>query len=233
MRINRYLADSGVCSRRQADKLIEEKRVKINGKHAAIGAEVADNDTVTLDGAPVKRVHKYTYLLLNKPKGCISSVSDEFNRKTVMDYIDIKDKRLFPVGRLDYDSEGMLIITDDGELANRLTHPANEIYKTYIVKTQGLPSEEDLNRLRRGVIIDGKKTNRSYIKLLESDDNGSRLEVKISEGRNHQIKKMFEAIGREVKFLKRVAIGDLRLGGLMRGEYRRLKDEEVYYLKNL
>lgn len=235
MRINKYLADSGICSRRNADKLIEEGRVKVNGKIVReLGLDInTDNDTVMVDDKKVTPVAQFTYLIFNKPKGCITAVSDSRGRKTVMDYIDIEDKRLFPVGRLDYDSEGMLIITDDGDLAFRLTHPKNEIFKTYHVKIEGVINDTEIRSLRNGVMIDGYKTNRCSIRVLNIADNITRLEVKINEGRNHQIKKMFLTVGKTVIFLKRMAVGDLRLGGLSRGKYRYLKDEEIFYLKNL
>lgn len=235
MRINKYLADSGICSRRNADKLIEEGRVKVNGKIVReLGLDVnTDNETVMVDDKKVTPVTQFTYLIFNKPKGCITAVSDSRGRKTVMDYIDIEDKRLFPVGRLDYDSEGMLIITDDGDLAFRLTHPKNEIFKTYHVKIEGVINDTEIRSLRNGVMIDGYKTNRCSIRVLNIADNITRLEVKINEGRNHQIKKMFLTVGKTVIFLKRMAVGDLRLGGLSRGTYRYLKEEEIYYLKNL
>lgn len=235
MRINKYLADSGICSRRNADKLIEEGRVKVNGKIVReLGLDInTDNDTVMVDDKKVTPVTQFTYLIFNKPKGCITAVSDSRGRKTVMDYIDIEDKRLFPIGRLDYDSEGMLIITDDGDLAFRLTHPKNEIFKTYHVKIEGVINDTEIRSLRNGVMIDGYKTNRCSIRVLNIADNITRLEVKINEGRNHQIKKMFLTVGKTVIFLKRMAVGDLRLGGLSRGKYRYLKDEEIFYLKNL
>jgi len=235
MRINKYLAECGVASRRNADKLIEEGKIKVNGKTVTEpGLDInIDNDTVMVLDRKVTPVKTYTYLMLNKPKGCVTTVSDDRNRKTVMDFINIEGKRLFPVGRLDYDSEGLLIITDDGELSNRLTHPKNEIFKTYSVKIEGTINETELRMLRNGVVIDGKKTNRSNVKVIEVVENITRLEVKINEGRNRQIKKMFEAVGKNVIFLKRVAIGDLRLGGLGRGAFRNLKDDEVFYLKNL
>lgn len=235
MRINKYLADCGVSSRRNADKLIAEGRVKVNSKTITEpGLDInIDNDTVMVDNIKVEIVSNYTYLLLNKPKGCVTTVKDEKDRKTVMDYVNVGDKRLFPVGRLDYDSEGLLIITNDGDLSFRLTHPKNEIFKTYIVKIDGTINESELRSLRNGVIIDGNKTNRCSIKVLEIVDNITRLEVKINEGKNHHIKKMFDTVGKNVVFLKRIAIGDLRLGGMGRGASRNLTEDEVYYLKNL
>jgi 23S rRNA pseudouridine2605 synthase len=233
MRINKYLADAGAASRRTADNLITEGRVKVNGKPAVIGQEIRlPNDTVTLDGVKLVLKSKNIYLLFHKPKGCICTQNDEKGRKTIYDYIDLKE-RLVSVGRLDYDSEGLLILTNDGSLVNYLTHPSNEIPKTYHVKIEGEIAESDLATLRAGVEIDGYKTSRAKIKLLELKDNVSRFEMTIYEGRNRQIKKMFESVGKEVIFLKRVSIGDLRLGGLGRGAYRELSATEVDYLKKL
>lgn len=236
IRINKYLADSGVCSRRNADKLVEEGRVKINNVPVTeLGKTVNENnDTVTVDGIIVKPVKNYVYVLFYKPKGCITTANDEKGRKTIFDYIDLKE-RLFPIGRLDYDSEGLLILTNDGALAQKISHPSNEIPKTYIVKVEGDMPEHKLAQLRKGVIVDGEKTKRSKVKLLEysEDTRISRLEVTITEGRNRQVRKMFEAVERNVIFLKRVAVGELRLGGLKRGGYRFLKDYEIEYLKKM
>jgi 23S rRNA pseudouridine2605 synthase len=232
MRINKYLSDSGAASRRSSDKLVGEGRVKINGKPAAVGQNVRESDAVTLDGVKLNPIKKHIYLMFNKPKGCICSKSDEKGRKTIYDYIDFKE-RLVSVGRLDYDSEGLLLLTNDGALVNYLTHPSNEIPKTYHVKVVGEVLESDLAALRAGVTVDGIKTSRAKIKLLEFKENISRFEMTIYEGRNRQIKKMFETIGKEVVFLKRVSVGDLRLGGLSRGTYRELSDAEINYLKKL
>ncbi|MDR3263659.1 MAG: rRNA pseudouridine synthase [Clostridiales bacterium] len=233
MRINKYLADCGAASRRACDKLIEEGKVKVNGKPAVIGQEInTDNDTVTLDGIKLVLSKKNLYLMFNKPKGCICTRNDEKGRKTIYDYVDLKE-RLVSVGRLDYDSEGLLILTTDGALVNYLTHPSNEIPKTYHVKIDGEVLQSDLATLRAGVEIDGVKTSRAKIKLIEFSDNISRFEMTIYEGRNRQIKKMFETIGKEVLFLKRVSIGDLKLGGLSRGAHRELTPLEVNYLKKL
>lgn len=235
MRINKYIADSGIASRRNAEKLIAEGRVKINQKTVTDLATDVDisNDTVTVDGVKIQPVKNLTYIMLNKPKGCVATVSDEHGRKTVFDYIDLDNKRLFPVGRLDYDSEGLLIITNDGDLSFRLTHPSNEVPKTYIARIEGEISESELAVLRGGVVLDGVKTKRAKIKLLEFENNESRLQLTIYEGRNRQIRRMFETIGKEVVFLKRTAIGDLKLGGLSRGAWRYLSDAEINYLKNI
>ena len=192
------------------------------------------NDSVTVDGVRVKPVAEYTYIMLYKPKGCITTVNDELGRKTVYDYLtDIDVPHLVPVGRLDYDTEGLLLLTNDGDLTFSLTHPSHEVEKTYIVKVEGEMPEHKLAQLRKGVVIDGVKTNRSRVKLLEYKDGISRLRVSITEGRNRQVRKMFEAVEREVIFLKRIAVGELRLGGLARGAYRYLTDAEIAYLKSL
>lgn len=235
VRLNKYLASCGAASRRGADELIRSGRVKVN---AAVvtepGARVeTDNDTVTLDGKKVTPVSKMTYIMLYKPKGCITSVRDDKGRKTVYDYLDVEVPHLVPVGRLDYDTEGLLILTNDGELANRLTHPSGEVPKTYLVRAEGQFPEHILAKLRKGVEIDGIKTKRSKVKLLEQDEKEGKLLVTITEGRNRQIRRMFEAVERNVVFLKRMAIGELRLGGLARGKWRYLRDEEVEYLKRL
>lgn len=224
-----------MASRRAADKLIEEGKIKINGKVVTeLGTTVRmDLDTVSYDGEIVKPVQKFSYVLFYKPKGCITTVKDELGRKTIYDFIDLQIPRLVPVGRLDYETEGMLILTNDGDLAYTLTHPSHEVPKTYSVKVREEMPEHKLAQLRKGVLVDGVKTNRSKVKLKEYKDGVSKLEVTITEGRNRQIRKMFEAVGSEVIFLKRVAIGQLRLGGLARGAYRFLRDEEVAYLKSL
>lgn len=234
-RLNKYLAECGVASRRGADQVIADGRVKINGKTVTeFGTKVnIYNDTVAVDDVICKPNNKSVVIMFNKPKGCVTTTSDEKGRKTIYDYIDITSPRLFPIGRLDYDSEGLLLLTNDGNLANKITHPSYEITKTYLVKVVGEMSEHKLAQLRKGVMVDGSLTKRSKVKLLEFKDGISRLEVTISEGRNRQVRKMFQAVEREVIFLKRVAIGDLRLGGLSRGGYRYLNEYELEYLKNL
>ncbi|MBR2614097.1 MAG: rRNA pseudouridine synthase [Clostridia bacterium] len=234
MRINKFLAESSVASRRAADKLIEEGRVKINNKTCKLGDEVdIDNDIVTVNGNVVSLVKNYDYYIMNKPKGYVTTVKDDKDRKTVMDLMPPSKKRFFPVGRLDYDTEGLLILTNDGDLTYRLTHPKNEIPKTYSVKVEGNVTEDELNKLRAGVYIDGVKTKKSTIKIMETMQGFTKLNVVITEGKNRQIRKMFEKIGKNVVFLKRIKIGDLTLKGLNRGEVRKLNAREVDYLLNL
>ena len=234
MRINKFLAECGVCSRRKADQLIDDGAVKINGETASIGNDVnVDNDIVTVNGKIINKVKKYDYYIMNKPKGCVCTVKDDKNRKTVMDYLPADIKRVFPVGRLDYDTEGLLILTNDGDLTFKLTHPKNEVPKTYLVKTEKPVNEQDLSKLRSGVVIDGVKTKKCNIRVVEKLKNGTKLHITITEGRNRQVRKMFEAVGNNVDFLKRIKIGELQLKGLNRGEVRRLSAEEINYLLNL
>ena len=233
MRINKFLAESGVASRRASDQLITDGVVKINGKIAKLGDEVNAGDSVSVNGKLVNTVKKYDYYIMNKPKGYVCTVKDDKGRKTVMDLLPKNAKRLFPVGRLDYDSEGLLILTNDGDLTFRLTHPKNEVPKTYLVKTEKPVSDEDLVKLRSGVYIDGVKTQKCNIRLIETLKTGSKLHITLTEGRNRQVRKMFESIGNFVDFLKRIKIGDLTLTGLDRGQVRQLTYSEIEYLKNL
>lgn len=236
MRINKYIATGGLCSRRAAEDYILAGKVKINGKVITnLATEVDEyNDTVIVDGKKIVPVSHFTYVLFYKPKGCICSLNDEKGRKTIFDYLkDFENKRIFPIGRLDYDTEGLLILTNDGNLSNRLTQPVNEISKTYVVKVEGNVQESDLARLRNGVTIDGIKLKRCKIKVVEVTDKYTRMEVVIYEGKNREIHKMFETIGKTVIFLKRIKIGDLKLGGLGRGAYRYLTEKEINYLKRL
>ncbi len=240
-RLNKYLASCGVASRRESEKLILDGRVKVNGKVVKeLGTQVNENnDRVSVDGNLVKPVLDYSYIMMYKPKGCVTTMKDDKGRKTVYSYLeDLNIPHLVPVGRLDYDTEGLLLLTNDGELVHALTHPSHEVPKTYIVKVKGQVLEHKLAQLRKGVIIDDGngnkvKTDRAKVKLVGFEDDTSRFEVTIHEGKNRQIRKMFEAVGEEVIFLKRVSIGDLRLGGLARGKYRYLNDAEIEYLKRL
>lgn len=233
MRINKFLAESGVCSRRGADALILDGVVKINGKICDLGANVTSDDTVTVKGKVVNVVKKYEYYIMNKPKGYVCTVKDDKGRKTVMDLLPPKTERLFPVGRLDYDSEGLLLFTNDGDLTFKLTHPKNEVPKTYLVKTEKPVSEEELNKLRSGVYIDGVKTNKCKIRVIETSKEFTKLHITITEGKNRQVRKMFESINNNVDFLKRIKIGELALTGLNRGEVRKLNPREVDYLLNI
>ena len=232
-RLNKYLAACGVGSRRECDKLIDSGVVKVNGKVATLGATVADNDQVTVHGKRVGQKSKNFYVMLHKPKGCVTTVRDEFGRKTVMDFVSDIPARLFPVGRLDYDTEGLLLLTNDGEIANLLTHPKNKVEKTYVARLSGALTEAERKQLEDGVMVDGTLTAPAKVKILQRDQHHTRAEVTITEGRNHQVKKMFEAVGKEVEFLKRTSVGQLHLGGLQRGAYRFLNDKELEYIRSL
>ncbi len=233
MRINKYLAQAGVASRRDCDILVEEGKVTINGRVAEVGQDVKESDDVRVSGNHVT-LKKNEYYILNKPKGYISSVSDDKGRKTVMDLMPKGAGRIYPVGRLDYDSEGLLILTTDGQLAQRLTRPENEIPKTYLVRVEGTLKESDLNPLRSGVEIEkGYITKKCKMHIVETNTAYTKIHVVLTEGKNREIRRMFETIGKEVTLLKRIKIGDLTLSGLDRGAYRKLTKQEIEYLRNL
>ena len=191
-----------------------------------------DGDNIKVEGRPVT-VKKNEYYLLHKPKGYLCTVSDDKGRKTVMDILGDGVGRVYPVGRLDYDSEGLLILTTDGELAQHLTHPSNEVPKTYLVKVEGRLTEADLNPIRSGIEIDGYVTKKCRAHIVETNKNYTKVELVLREGKNREIRKMFAAIGREVTLLKRTKVGELSLRGLDRGAFRKLTPAEVEYLKSI
>ena len=221
MRINKFLSTCGVASRRKAEDIILAGRISVNGKVITeLSTDIDENnDRVFLDGKRVQYTSNYIYLMLYKPKGCITSLSDEKGRKTVMDFIPEKYRPYVkPVGRLDYDSEGLLLFTNDGDFAKEITSPASKIKKHYIVKIEGNITRAETLKLSRGVELDeSTKTAPAMIKVLEEGKDKTKLEVVIQEGKNREIRRMFESIGKNVVFLKRTQIGMLRLGGLPRG----------------
>ena len=228
-RLQKIIAMKGYCSRRKAEELITKGKVKVNGELVTtMGYKASVNDFIEVEGNPLDEVEDKVYYLLNKPRGVVTTSSDEKGRKTVVDLIDTK-KRIYPVGRLDYDTTGLIILTNDGELTNYLIHPKNKIEKVYVAKIKGIISKVELGRLCRGVIIDGYKTSKAKAKILKIDKkkNTSVVELIIHEGKNHQVKKMFEAIGYEVLKLKRESIAFLTLDGVKPGEYRELSVKEV------
>ena len=238
MRINKYLAECGLASRRKCESFILNGDVTVNGKTVTdLSTQIERGDNVVVCGKKAVLPRKHIYLLVNKPKGCVTTVSDDKGRKTVLDIVraDYPDARLFPVGRLDYDTEGMLILTTDGELCNRLTHPTSEIKKVYSARIEGEIGEKELSRIRNGVEINGKMTKKCSARVVKYDGKTRQttVEISISEGMNREVRKMFEAVGKNVVFLKRVAIGDLRMRGVDRGSYRKLTAEETDYLKNV
>lgn len=233
IRLNKFIADAGICSRRQADALITHGRVKLNGQTITeLGIKIDPSiDIIEIDQKRVNTNHqKHIYLILNKPRGILTTVRDPFNRPTVMDLIDVPE-RIFPVGRLDQDSEGLLLFTNDGELSNRLIHPKHKIKKLYRVSVTGHPSEADIARLRNGIILDEKKTLPCRIHKIDQDRETTVFEIEIREGRKRQIRRMFQAIGHEVIILKRIQIGPIKLGRLPVGKWRYLRNDEIDALK--
>lgn len=235
IRLQKRIADSGYTSRRKAEELIKAGKVKVNNQVITeMGVLVKDSDVIEIEGNAIGTNDDKVYYLLYKPASVITSTSDEKKRKTVLDIIQ-EDKRIYPVGRLDYDTTGALILTNDGELTNKLTHPSNKIDKVYRVKIKGIIDGEAINKLKRGIIIDGVKTSKARVKMksYNKKNNSSVLNITIHEGKNHQIKKMLEAVGFEVIKLKRESIGFLTLRGLKPGEYRKLTAKEVKILYSM
>ncbi len=235
-RLQKFLAEAGVLSRRKAEEAIARGEVTVNGKTVTEqGVKVdPERDLVTYLGRKVqKNVQKSVYLMLHKPEGYVTTVRDQFGRPTVMDLVKDVKERIFPVGRLDYATSGLLLLTNDGALTYRLTHPAHEVQKTYEAKLNGVPNERQLQQFRSGIVIDGRKTKPAKIRILEQQTEACRVEIIIHEGRNRQVRKMCDAIGHPVIQLKRVATGELRLGTLAKGNYRHLTEKEVQYLKQL
>lgn len=233
-RLQKVIANSGVTSRRKAEELILNGKVKVNGRTIiTLGTQVSSSDKIEVNGMLINKEEK-VYYLLNKPREVIASVTDDKGRKTVVDLIE-EDKRIYPVGRLDYDTTGAIILTNDGEFANLMMHPKNEIDKCYVAKIEGELTPKELMTLKTGVIIDKVKTRRSRVKVRKVDktSNTSIVEITIHEGKNHQVKKMFEAVGHTVLKLKRERIAFLTLDGLKSGEYRKLNHKEVTTLYSL
>lgn len=226
MRLNKFIAESGFCSRRKADELILEGRVSVNRHEAILGMDITDADTVRVDGERIKINTKFEYYMLNKPKRVLCSSEDKFGRKLAVDFIKTK-RRLFTYGRLDFMTEGLIIISNDGEIYNHVMHPRKKLYKSYIVKVNRDIEEKDIEALTHGVVIEGKRTAPSKVKKIDKKE----IRIAIYEGRNRQIRKMLETLGYMVDSLKRVKVGELGLGNLQPGESRALTTEEVEYLK--
>ena len=231
MRLNKFLSGAGVASRRHSDELIKQGKICVNGKAVTeMGFEVNEKkDIVTFDGSEVKLPSSFVYYKFNKPRGYVCTASDEKGRKTIFDLIK-SDVRLFSIGRLDYDTEGLLLLTNDGEFANKIAHPSFHIEKEYRVTIEGMVLESEMAVLRNGVVVDGERMPSAKIKWLSYEKGFTKLSVVIDEGQNRQIRRMFEAINRSIKLLKRVRIGRVSLGGLPRGEIKQLKAEEIKLL---
>ncbi len=233
MRINKYIASTGLTSRRHAEDLVRAGKISVNGKVIAdLAFDVSAKDVVELDSKPINKT-EYRYIMMHKPKGYITSLSDDRGRKTIDKLIPPQFAGVKPVGRLDYNTEGLLLLTTDGDLAHKLTLPANEVEKTYIAKVEGKMTESQLAVMRAGVVIDGIRLKKCKVQIIETKDNFTKLQIKITEGKNRQIRKMFDAVGVNVVFLKRTAIAGLKLGGLARGKCRELSPAEVEYLIKL
>lgn len=235
MRINKFLASAGLGSRRKCEEFVLQKRVKVNGKVVDnLAFDIAENDKVLVDDKLVSVPRSFTYLMMHKPKGYLTTVSDDRERKTVMELLPEEFKHLMPVGRLDYNSEGLLLFTNDGEMAQKLMRPKNEIVKTYLVKVEGEVSSFDVSEIEKGVtLIDGTKFKKCKVIIKEIKDRKTKLEIQITEGKNREIRKIFDKYGYNVIFLKRISIGEIKLGGLTRGTCRLLRPVEIKYLKSL
>lgn len=232
MRLNKYIASCGAASRRRADTLVEAGRVTVNGCVVKIhGMDIDLNeDMVCVDGVRLKPEESKVYIMLNKPAGVLSTCRDDRGRKTVLDIVNGVDERLFPVGRLDYDTEGLLLMTNDGDFAYQYTHPKHEQNKTYYAEVIGdLPSTA-LSRLEQGVMIDGHTTSKAQIKILNKSADQTKLTITIHEGRNRQVRKMFETVDCHVRYLKRTAVENLTIGSLALGQWRYLTEKDFSLL---
>lgn len=235
VRLQKYIAMCGAASRRAAEQLIEEGKVSVNGKtvtEQGVKVEIGA-DEIKLKGKILKPEAKKYYIALNKPSGYVTTVKDQFKRPTVMDIVN-KDLsvRLFPVGRLDYETEGLLILTNDGDFSNRVAHPKFNMEKTYIVIIKGGITISAINKLRRGVVIDGYKTSPAELEMLDASAGKTTFKITIHEGRNRQVRKMFQSVGGKVEYLQRIKIGPVELGNLPIGRWRHLTSHEINYLMN-
>lgn len=234
IRIQKYISDCGIMSRRAAEEEIKRGRVSVNGEPAALGMKIdPTKDSVKVGAKLIKPrgTKKYVYLMLNKPRGFVTTMSDDRGRPCVADLVSDIGTRVYPVGRLDYDSEGLLLFTDDGALANKLMHPKGHIPKVYHVKTPTEVGNDTIKRLNKSFEIDGYTTKPAECTVVSMKKGATILRIVLQEGRNRQIRKMMESLELEIDYLKRVAIGDIKLGNLKAGEWRRLTPAQVAYLK--
>ena len=234
-RLQKVMAEYGVASRRKSEEMIYAGKVKVNGRLVTEpGLKIdKDRDVIEVDGEIIKSPEKKIYILLNKPSGYITSVRDQFGRPTVLDLLKGISTRVFPIGRLDYDTEGLLILSNDGELTYRITHPKHSIDKTYRALVRGEVKGEDIKIFERGMAIEDYIIAPAKMEIVRYSKGNSVIDITMHEGRNRQVRKMCSAIGHEVIRLRRIKIGDIGLGGLKTGEWRYLKDSEIRYLKEL
>lgn len=227
-KIQKIIANRGYTSRRKTEELIMQGKVYVDGKKASIGDRIDENANISIDGKEIVGTNNKVYFLLNKPRGVVSTVIDDKGRKTVVDFIDT-DERIYPVGRLDYDTTGLIILTNDGDFANMLMHPSYEIEKTYVAKINKVLDKDDINKLKKGIVIDNRKVDIKRFKVRKKDveKNTSIVELTIVEGRNHIVKKIFESMRIDVIKLSRVSYAFLTLDGLKSGEYRKLSIKEI------
>lgn len=233
-RLQKYMASCGVASRRKCEDIILQGRVKINGKVVKeLGLKINDEkDKVTVDNKIIKREEKKVYIALNKPEGYVSTVKDERGRKTLLDIVKVKE-RIYPIGRLDYDTSGLILLTNDGDVYNKIIHPREEKRKIYNAIIKGIPCEEDIIKFKNGIDIGGYITAKAKFKILSIDKGLAEVRIEIHEGKNRQIRKMCDAIGHPVLVLKRIQIGKIKLGNLEKGSWRYLDEEEIKYIKSL
>ena len=233
MRINKYLSSLGVASRREVDRLVDEGVIRVNGEPATSGMKVSSEDEIEVRGKVIETSQEEkVYYILNKPKGVISAAKDDRGRKTVVDMIDTK-QRIYPIGRLDFDTTGLILLTNDGELFNRIIHPRSTVYKSYFVVVKGEVSDASLKKLAEGVELEDGKTLPAKVRVVKSIPRSTSLIIEIREGRNRQIRRMCSAVGHPVYDLKRERIGKLEIRDLAEGQYRELTAEEVKYLYSL
>lgn len=233
-RLQKYMAACGVAARRKCEEIIEEGRVKVNGNIVTeLGFKVdPELDEIVVDSKLIKLEERKVYILLNKPEGYVSTVKDERGRKTILDIVKVNE-RIFPIGRLDYNTSGMILLTNDGDIYNRIIHPRKEVNKVYIAVIEGTPSKDKIDEFCNGIDIGGYITAKAKFRIIEKLQDKSKVEIIIHEGKNRQVRRMCEKIGHPVIALKRISVGNIKLGNLRRGEWRYLDENEINYLKNL
>lgn len=234
IRLQKILADCGIASRRKAEELITQGRVRVNGKIAMLGDKANMlKDKITVNGRKVTAVKTKTYIMLHKPRGFVTTMSDEMGRKCVAELVESVGKRVYPVGRLDRDSEGLLLMTDDGEFANAVSHPSTHVPKTYRVTVRGKVTEDNVTALSTGLMLEGRVTLPADVNVIQTGEDRTVMQIVLYEGRNRQIRKMCEQLGLEVIRLKRTAIGNIKMGMLKMGDWRELNDDELRSIKQL